>query len=149
MACLLSPQADFNFIWRQCFYRNIQSVPCRQTYGHKLYLPRQKKIYIYMGEIWWLDFGKKQNFRQNLNQCQLSFLVPLCVHGRERGRKIWMSKKNMQSFQPLQNLPISVFAVSLCLNFSMIELTSNCSYVHVQKKGERYERKNMQNFQPL
>jgi hypothetical protein len=60
-----------------------------------------------------------------------------------------MSKKNMQSFQPLQNLPISVFAVSLCLNFSMIELTSNCSYVHVQKKGERYERKNMQNFQPL
>jgi hypothetical protein len=54
-------------------------------------------------------------------------------------------QKNMQSFQPLQNLPISVFAVSLCLNFSMIELTSNCSYVHVQK-GERYERKNMQKF---
>jgi hypothetical protein len=146
VASLLSPQADFNFIWRQCFYSNIQSVPCRQAYGHKPSLPRQKNIY--MGEIWWLDFGKKQNFRQNLNQCQLSFLVTLCVHGRERGRKIWMSKRTCKVFNLFKTYPL-VFLLShfawifLWLNWLQIVLTCMC------KKERDMRERTCKNFQPL
>jgi hypothetical protein len=84
-----------------------------------------------MGEIWWLDFGKKQNFRQNLNQCQLSFLVPLlCVHGRERGRKIWMSKRTCKVFNLFKTYPLvfllSHFAWIFLLNWLQIVLTCMC-----------------------